>query len=197
MINLMRTKSALIKNGFICELFETKKECLEYFRHFVRKGTSVGIGGSMTIEDLGIYEDLTQRGIETYWHWKGQWNDELAKAKNSDYYLCSANAVTEDGLIYFVDRFGNRISSVCYGHEKVFLFIGRNKIVKSKDEAFLRAENIAVPLNTRRINWDIISGKRDSDIVSDEETMNLELILRANPEGQDIYVFLINEDLGY
>lgn len=197
MINLMRTKNALLKNGFICELFDTKEDCLAYFKHFIRPGISVGIGGSMTVEELGLYDALKEKGVQTYWHWKGKWNQEIAKAQQSDYYLCSANAVTEDGMIYFVDRFGNRISSVCYGHSKVFLFVGRNKIVATREEAFVRGENIAVPLNTRRINRDIISGNRDSDPVTEQDTQNLELLLRSNPQGQDIYVFLINEDLGY
>lgn len=202
MIQLMRTKNALLKNGFICEIFENRYEAVEYFSKFIRKDKSVGMGGSITVEELKIYDLLKDNGIKVVWHWKENKDEAFRNAIFTDYYICSANAVTEDGYLYFVDRYGNRISAVSYGHEKVFLFIGRNKLVRDIDSAFERGENIATPLNTRRINMDTLNHKREqksryASTVNKNETANLELLLRRNPQSSDIYVFLINEDLGY
>lgn len=152
MIDLLRTKSSLIKNGFFSYIFDNKEDAVDYFLHFAKENISFGFAGSKTLETLGIYDILIDKGYKCFWHWKDGFKKGLDNCKDADYYLTSANAITSDGSLYFVDRIGNRISSVCFGHKKVFIFIGRNKIVADKAEAVRRAENIAIPLNSRRIN---------------------------------------------
>ena len=197
MIDLLRTKSSLIKNGFFSYIFDNREDAVDYFLHFAKENISFGFAGSKTLETLGIYDILIDKGYKCFWHWKDGFKKGLDNCKDADYYLTSANAITSDGSLYFVDRIGNRISSVCFGHKKVFIFIGRNKIVADKAEAVRRAENIAIPLNSRRINNDIFKGLRSDDCVHYDDAANMELFLNASAKDRDIYVFLINEDLGY
>lgn len=196
MINLMRTKKSLIQNGFICEIFKNEKELLKHLDYYFKENSTAAIGGSVTIEQLGIYDILKEKNIETFWHWKDDFKGNEDLATRSYIYLTSANAITEGGGLFFVDQIGNRISSICFGHEKVFIIAGRNKLVKSKAEAEERVKNISVPLNTIRHNASVENGEQ-GDTTTVYSTANMELYLKKNPENRDIYVFLVNVDLGY
>ncbi|MGI5950066.1 lactate utilization protein [Peptoniphilus sp.] len=197
MIRLIKTKKALIQNGFICEIFENEKDLLKYLDYYLKEGSTAAIGGSVTIEELGIYEKLKEKNIKTFWHWKDKFEGNEEINAHADIYLSSANAITEDGALYFVDQLGNRISSICFGHDKVFIIAGRNKIVKSLDEARERVKNISVPLNTFRHNASVEVGDNDYETTSVYSTANMELFFKKNPENRDIYVFLVDADLGY
>ena len=71
-------------------------------------------------------------------------------AYRANFYLASANAVTEHGEIYQVDGNSNRISALAYGPEKVILVVGINKIVKDLRSAVDRVKRIAAPANATR-----------------------------------------------
>ena len=77
----------------------------------------VGVGGSVTIRELGLIEALTERGNRVVHHWHPDMSVKdrlpyMMEAHNSDVYLCSSNAATEDGKLVNVDSMGNRVASV-------------------------------------------------------------------------------------
>ena len=154
----------------------------------------------MTILDMDIYEELIARGNKTYWHWKADdAKTALKNAVNSNVYLTSSNAVTEDGKLVNKDGTGNRVASMIYGHERVYIIAGKNKICKDVDEAFKRIETIAAPLNAKRLNLKtpcVYTGVC-SDCDSAERICKAETIISKNPNGTEIHVFLINEEMGY
>lgn len=197
MIRLIKTKKSLLENGFICEIFENERDLLKYLDHYFVENSTAAIGGSVTIEELGIYDMLKKKNIKTFWHWKDDFKGNEELNATSDIYLTSANAITEDGSLYFVDQIGNRISSICFGHKKVIIIAGRNKIVRSQDEARERVKNISVPLNTFRHNTSVEIGENDYDQTTVYSTANMELFFKKNTEKRDIYVFLVDTDLGY
>lgn len=90
-------------------------------------GTSIGIGGSVTIDTLGVYDRLCGSN-ELFWHWKNHAPETRERAGKAETYLCSANGVSENGEIVNIDGFGNRVAGTIYGPERVFLVVGRNKI---------------------------------------------------------------------
>ena len=98
---------------------------------------SVGIGGSLTVQELELYENLKKQGNTVYWHWK-----DGASAKReaavADFYVCSANAITREGVIALTDGSGNRISALSFGPRNAILIIGKNKIVADEREAVMR-----------------------------------------------------------
>lgn len=138
------------KKGFIAEFFEDKEEALKYMLKEV--GTSdVGIGGSMTIQELGWYEELQKRG-KTLWHWFGKYQGILEDENSAPCYITSANAISADGAIINIDANGNRIAATAFGSKKVFIVCGENKIEKDIPSALFRAKNIAAPKNSKRLN---------------------------------------------
>lgn len=98
---------------------------------------SVGIGGSLTVDELGLYDALKNKGNAVYWHWKDG-ADAKKKAACADFYICSANALTEDGTIVLTDGSGNRISALSYGPRNAIIIIGKNKIVGDVRDAVNR-----------------------------------------------------------
>lgn len=200
MINLIRVKNALYKNGFICDIFETRQDAVNFFMNFLKFCESIGMSGSVTLESLGLYDKLTDKGIKTFWHWRSDSFEETFKgAAAAKYYVSGANAITEDGKVFIVDANGNRVSSVSFGHEKVFFFVGRNKIVRDDQEARNRVRSLALPLNYKRYTDQLdgrdIRGKYEN--LKMEDMYSQELFLAKAPRYQDTYIFLINEDLGY
>lgn len=47
---------------------------------------------------------------------------------------------------------GNRVASAIYGHKKVWIVVGKNKLAPTYDEALWRARNIAAPKNAQRLH---------------------------------------------
>ena len=77
----------------------------------------------------------------------------LHEAMNAPLYVCSANAITEDGLMVQIDlaRLGNCIGAMCYGPGTVYVPIGRNKTVSGGyAQAVKRIKEVACPQNARR-----------------------------------------------
>lgn len=198
MISLVRTRNNLIKNGFISEIFDTGIEARDYFLNFIKKGRSVAIAGSVTLEDLNLYNLLKEKGADVSWHWdEMDIRASMMKSHVADFYVTSCNAVTEDGHIIMVDYYGNRVSAVTFGKKKVFFFVGRNKIVSDSASGFNRSEIIAQPQNFKRMELDSVRTNMRLDFERQEDTNLMELVLKRGPKFQDTYVFLINEDMGF
>lgn len=66
MIDLLRTKSSLIKNGFFSYIFDNKEDAVDYFLHFAKENISYGFAGSKTLETLGIYDILIDKGYKCF-----------------------------------------------------------------------------------------------------------------------------------
>ena len=148
-MDVQRAIAALTKKGFAVRYFETAKEAADYLAESI-SGKTVGIGGSMTIEQLGLYDRLTKDNT-VFWHWK---TDDLAtrvSAANTQVYLTSANAIAETGEIVNIDGSGNRVAATLYNHERVVFVAGINKLAEDYESAVFRARNVAAPLNTRRL----------------------------------------------
>lgn len=190
----------LSKNGFKVETFNNIANVKDYLLQEIDRDDSVAIGGSITIDDMGIYEELKKRQSEVYWHWKAENKKlELEKAKTSKVYLTSTNALTLDGKLVNMDGNGNRVTAMAYGHERVYIVVGKNKIVKDYDAARERIKDIAAPLNAKRLQLNtpcVIKGKCN-DCNSIDRICKIETILHKNPGNTQIYICLVDEDLGY
>lgn len=147
------TKTALEnfrKKGFIAEFFENGEDALNCVLKEIG-ASDVGIGGSMTIQELGWFDALQKRG-GTIWHWNGKYEGILNDENSAPCYITSANAISSDGAIVNIDANGNRIAATAFGSKKAFIVCGENKIEKDIPSALFRAKNIAAPLNAKRLN---------------------------------------------
>lgn len=186
-MNLDKLEKSLKENGASYKYFETKEEAKVYLLEAL-SGTTVGIGGSKTVEALGLYEELAEKS-EVYWHWKSQPVHEVhRKAAVAEAYICSANGMSEDGAIVNIDGTGNRIASMFFGHERLFIVAGVNKLCKTCEQAVDRAWKIAAPLNAKRF------GLPESKLGGICRGMS---VLYKPMNGQKLEVIMINEELGY
>ena len=181
----------------------TSREAVDKLLEMIPQGSSVTWGGSMSIRDIGIPAALADAGkYEVYDRDKAP--DRAAateiylKAFSCDYYLSSANAITEDGVIVNIDGTGNRVAAITFGPRNVIFVIGMNKLTQNVDAALARARSLAAPVNTAR--FDIQTPcKLDGvchNCLSDDCICNYIHYLRHSPKGKH-KVILVGESLGY
>ena len=199
---MKQTVESLKKNNFDARYFETSKEAVEALLQEIGKDETVGIGGSMTVKELGLDTLLKERGNTVFWHWlegtpEGM-NQARASAATADVYLSSTNALTQDGKLVNTDGTGNRVTSMVYGPKRTIVICGKNKIAENVDAALERIENNAYK-NARRLklNTPCAINERCIDCSSPQRMCNITTIVRKNPGKTAISVFLINEELGY
>lgn len=68
MADLEKTGKNLEGRGFRVHRFASGAEAAEFLVQTLH-GTSIGIGGSVTIDTLGVYDRLCESN-EVFWHWK-------------------------------------------------------------------------------------------------------------------------------
>lgn len=138
MADFARVREHLEARGFTVSCFATAAEACDYLDRTL-DGKSIGIGGSVTIRDMGLAERLGTHN-RIVWHWAGGTAQE---ASETQIYLSSVNGLAETGEIINID--GHRATGVAsglYGHEKVYFIVGRNKLAPDYDAALWRARNI-------------------------------------------------------
>lgn len=199
MADLEKTGKNLEGRGFRVHRFASGAEAAEFLVQTLH-GTSIGIGGSVTVDTLGVYDRLCGSN-EVFWHWKNHAPETRERAGKAETYLCSANGVSENGEIVNIDGFGNRVAGTIYGPERVFLVVGRNKIAPDLNGAIDRARNIAAPLNARRLNRHTpcaVGEPRCHDCRSPEKICGVMTVFFMPPTSiKEFHVILVDEDLGY
>ena len=187
--------------GYAVVIFETATDAAKHLDAVIDHRT-VGFGGSMTLKEMGLYEMLRSHN-EVFWHWmpEGKTTDEARRAANgAEIYISSANGLAETGEIVNIDGACNRVASIFYGHEKVYLVIGANKLSKDYDSALHRARNVASPLNAKRLGVKTpcaVKGDRCYDCNSPERICRGLSVLWSKPMAGEIEVVLVREELGY
>lgn len=199
-MDLSRLEQTLTAAGFTVVRCPTGREAREYLVNRFA-GKTIGIGGSVTARDLGLYEALGEKNT-VYWHWMTPGRETLEKAAAAQVYLTSVNAAAETGELLNIDGTGNRISAALGAHEVVCYLVGQNKVAPTYDEALWRARNIAAPLNARRLHRKTPCAQGEAlkcyDCKSPERICNgLSVLWRPLGGAGETVVVLIEEDLGY
>nr|WP_325183319.1 lactate utilization protein [uncultured Oscillibacter sp.] len=191
-------KQNLESRGYTVRVFATGKEAADYLDAAL-DGKSVGFGGSMTLDALGLYERLGTHN-QVIWHWKQA--DKAAahrSALSAGVYLTSVNGLAETGELINIDGTGNRVAATLFGHEKVYFVVGRNKLAPTYDEALWRARNIASPKNAQRLGKKTpcaVKGDRCYDCKSPDRVCRGLVTLWGPMMGMEAEVLLIDEELG-
>ena len=197
-----KVKENLEKNGFQVSCFGTAKEAAEYLNQQINQQT-VGFGGSMTLEEMGLYESLSTHN-QVKWHHRvpeGKTKQELrVEANAADIYISSVNGLSENGEIINIDGTCNRVAAIFYGHKKVYLVVGANKLAKDYESALYRARNVAAPLNAKRLNMKTpcaVNADKCYDCNSPDRICCGLSVLWKKPMAGEFEVVLIEEALGY
>lgn len=198
-----RTVKALKENHFEAQYFSKASQALEALWKMIPEGATVGIGGSLTLTQLGLVDELQKRPVKLLNPFaKGLSPEESDRIRReiflADFFLCSSNAVTEDGKLYNIDATGNRVGAMMYGPKKVILLCGVNKIVKNIAEAQKKVQEWAAPMNAKRLGYKTPCGVTGecNDCSSPQRICNAYVILAKKPRRTEVTIFLIGENLG-
>ena len=93
MADLEKLRANLEARGFRTTYFPTADEAAAYLDGQI-DGKTVGIGGSMTVKEMGLYPRLAAHN-QVVWHWEG---GALKDAVLTDVYITSANALAETAV---------------------------------------------------------------------------------------------------
>ena len=164
---------------------------------------SVGIGGSASVRELGLYDALKARGNTVYCHTyvePEQKETMREAAMGADVYLCSANAITQSGVIVNVDGTGNRVSATMFGPRTVIVIAGANKLVEDVESGLLRMRRDCCPKNARRLG--VKTPCAATGVCADCRTsarMCNATVLMEGPTRHvtDFHVLLSEENLGW
>ena len=186
--------------GFYCA---TAEEAVKKVSELIEDGSTVTWGGTMTVRDLGLPQELKDRGtLEVLDRDLAATAEEAQaiylRAFSSDVYLSSANAISEDGVIVNIDGNGNRVAAITWGPKKVIFIVGINKVAQSVEAALARARSTAAPTNAARFG---VKTPCKTDGVchncnSPQSICNYVHFLRNSPQGRHVVV-LVGEPLGY
>ena len=198
MASLVKAKENLEARGYAVQLFPDKESAAEYLNGAI-DGTTVGFGGSVTLDQMGLFPALGRHNT-VFWHWKQNPADARASAANAAVYLSSVNALAETGEIINIDGAGNRVASTLYGHQKVYLVISRNKLAEDYESALWRARNIAAPKNAQKLHKKTpcaIKADRCYDCKSPDRICRGLAVLWEAVTSMEMEVVLIDEELGF
>ena len=179
---------------------ETKEEALEKALALIPEGSSISMGGSMSVHAIGLSEALKNGNYDFID--RDAYEDKrkaMLLAYDADFFLSSCNAITEDGVMVNIDGNANRVSAIAQGPKHVLFIVGMNKVCKDVDHAMKRARNVASPINAQRFGLKTPCTQTGSCMnCKSADTICCQfLITRYSRHAGRIHVILVNEDLGY
>lgn len=202
---LLKVAKVLERRGFNTFLAPDKESAKNKILDIIPEKATVGIGGSITIRQLNIIEELEKRGHTIYHHWKEGLSLEedleiRKKELTSDVFLSSVNAITFSGELVNIDTVGNRVAAQIFGPKQVIIVAGKNKLVVNLETALWHIRNVVTPLNAKRLNIDVPCGELGycvNECNSSKKMCRIITILEAPPSKTPFWVILVNEELGF
>ena len=177
-----------------------KEEALRIALSLIPEGSTVTMGGAMSAHEIGLPAALAEGNYNFID--RDKMEDKRAAmlaAYDADFFLASANAMTEDGVIINIDGNANRVSAIAQGPRHVLFIVGMNKICDDVDGALKRARNVAAPINAQRFGLNTPCTKTGScmDCKTPDTICCQFLITRYSKHPGRIHVILVNDFLGF
>ena len=189
----------LNSRGFEAVYVENRIDALAELDKHIENGANVGIGGSITANEVGVQDHLKARDCTIYGYGYYDGKDMHQKAHESDWYISSANAICESGDIVNIDGRSNRIGGIVCGPKKVVIIAGVNKVVEDITAGIYRARNVAAPMNALRLKRETpcrYTGKCEN--CNSPDTICNNTLIQHHPSiGTRVIVVIIGETLGF
>jgi len=193
---IKKTIDALKNHGIDAVLVDTRQQALAEILKNIPDGSKIMNGSSTTLIQIG-FSDLLKSGNHK---WKNLHEDILKEpdyAKQSDlrrkattetdYFLSSVNAITEDGKLVAVDASGSRVGALPFAAKKVLIVAGANKIVLNIEGAFDRIQNYVINLENERA----------MKVYGVKSSLNKWIIIAKESVPNRIKLILVKESLGF
>ena len=195
--------SGMRDNGFEVVELQTAEQAKEYLLSAIQPGESLGVGGSVSVRELGVLPALSEKGVNVLLT-DGKSKEEAQRLRQesmlADCYLCSVNAVTTSGQLVLVDGRGNRVGAVCYGPRRLYFVVSHSKVVNGGiNTAIGRVKQTAAPRNACRLKMDTACARTGVCAGKDcqEKMCCLTLTVDRVPHDRTITVLIVEEALGY
>ena len=179
---------------------ENKEEALAKALELIPEGSSISMGGGMSVHEIGLTEKLKEGNYDFID--RDAYEDKreaMLKAYDADFFLSSCNAITEDGILVNIDGNANRVSAICQGPRNVLFVVGMNKVCNDIDSAMKRARNVAAPINAQRFGLQTPCSATGScmNCKSPDTICCQFLVTRFSRHKDRIKLILVNDDLGF
>ncbi len=157
-----RVVESFAKRNIKAYYVRDRQEALSEILAMIPEIASIGIGDSVTMEQIGVRAKLEEQGSHEIFNPflfldDGRFADstevrvqKMRQALLADVFLTGSNAITLDGKIVNIDARGNRVAGMIFGPKKTIIAVGANKIVPNVERALERIKNIAAPTNAER-----------------------------------------------
>ena len=187
--------------GYEVHCVSNKSEAFELSKTFIKPGMSVGLGGSVSVGQIGLLDYLVNKkdiNLQNQYE-AGISMEENAQRRRqgliSDIFVTGTNALTLDGKLVNADSSENRVAAFCYGPKRVLVIVGKNKIVKDVEAGFKRVMEVAAVKNIDRMNSKAIEmGKEPRHNI--DNIANKFSWVKADEKNR-IILILVDEELGY
>lgn len=199
-----RTIDNLRKHNMEGFFVKDDMELIELLKELIAEDSVVGVGDSMTLFETGII-DFLREGNYTFLdkYKKGIISEEKKQIYiqnfSADTFICSTNALTENGELYNIDGNGSRVAPMLYGPKQIILVTGINKIVRNIEEAEKRVRNYSAPIDAKRLDKKTPCTTLGYcvDCKSPNRICNDFVVIRGQFIKDRIKVIIVGKQLGY
>lgn len=149
---IKRTANALEANNIHAIIVENGVEAKRIFFELIPEGAEVFLGASVTLEKLGIRDEVDKSGRfdamrpRMFAMDRTTQGREIRKLGSApDFAAGSVQAVTEGGQVLIASNTGSQLGPYATGAGKVIWVVGSQKIVKDLNEGLRRIQEYCVP----------------------------------------------------
>jgi hypothetical protein len=191
---IQRVVKALEANGIHALVAENGEEARRIFFELVPEGAEVFLGASVTLDTLGIKDEIDQSGRYDALRPKMFKMDRATQGREirklvgaPDYAAGSVHAVTEDGQVMIASNTGSQLGPYASGAGKVIWIVGAQKIVKDLNEGFRRIYEYDLPLETEHMR----------QLYNAPTGVNKVLVVNRELRPDRITMIIVKEQLGF
>lgn len=189
-----RTIQALKAHNIEALVAENAEQARRMFFELVPEGAEVFLGASVTLETLGIKDEIDKSGHFNALRPKMFAMDRATQGREirkmgagPDYAAGSVHAVTEDGQVMIASNTGSQLGPYAYGAGKVIWVVGAQKLVKTVEEGMRRIEEYCVPREEVHMQ----------QLYNSHTGLNKVLIVNKEIRPGRITMIIVKEELGY
>lgn len=191
---IARTALALEANNIHTLVAENGGEAKRLFFELVPDGSEVFLGASVTLEKLGIKEEIDKSGRfdalrpKIFAMNRETQGKEIRKLGGTpDFAAGSVHAVTEAGQVMIASLTGSQLGPYASGAGKVIWVVGAQKLVKDLDEGFRRIYEYCYPLEDAHLQ----------ELYKLHSNVNKVLIVNRELRPNRITMIIVKEEVGY
>ena len=189
-----RTAKALEANNIHTLIAENGKEAKRLFFELIPDGSEIFLGASVTLETLGIKDEIDKSGRFDALRPKMFAMNRETQAKEirklsgtPDYAAGSVHAVTEDGQVLIASNSGSQLGPYASGAGKVIWVVGAQKIVRDLNEGLRRIQEYSYPLEEEHMQ----------QLYGVGTNINKVLIVNGELRPNRITMIIVKEEVGF